>query len=427
MNFPTLYIYVSALVLTFGTILPVHADDTLAADTAVVDTVAVDSVPRPWNEVVVEKLQRLATSDITKTSQLGLMVYDLDADSAIFCHNHMQTLRPASTMKLITAIAALDELGGSYRFTTDLRFTGNITGKVLHGDLYCVGGFDPRFNSDDLNAFVESVRRMGIDTIMGNIYADKSMKDTARLGEGWCWDDDNPTLSPLLIGRKDNFLSRFAQKLVDDGVVIIDADSTDRAYRFINNQSEYVRRKPAGTFSITSRFHTFEQILMKMMKESDNLYAESMFYQLAAATGAHPATAADARKAINKLITKIGLQPKNYQVADGSGLSLYNYVSPELEVQFLRYAYLNENIYSNLLHSLPIAGVDGTLKSRMKNSPAFKNVRAKTGTLTCVNSLAGYCTAGNGHRLCFSIMNQGVLNGSRARSFQDQVCRILCE
>lgn len=427
MIFNKLYICVCVLALVFGTILHAHADDSIYVDSVVVDTVAVDSVPRPWNEVVVEKLQRLATSDITKTSQLGLMVYDLEADSAIFCHNHLQTLRPASTMKLITAIAALDKLGGSYRFTTDLQFSGNIVGKVLHGDLYCVGGFDPKFNNDDLNAFVESVRRMGIDTIMGNIYADKSMKDSAMLGEGWCWDDDNPTLSPLLIGRKDNFLSRFAQKLVDDGVMIIDADSMDRAYRFINNHGEYVRRKPAGTFSVTSRFHTIDQILMKMLKDSDNLYAESMLYQLAASTGGRPATAADARKAINKLITKIGLQPRNYQIADGSGLSLYNYLSPELEVLFLRYAYRNDNIYSHLYHALPIAGLDGTLKSRMKNSPAFENVRAKTGTLTCVNSLAGYCTAGNGHLLCFSIMNQGVLNGSRARSFQDQVCRVLCE
>lgn len=427
MHFNTLYIYVCTLVLTFCSIMPAYSDDTIDVDSVVVDTVAIDTVPRPWNEVVAGKLQQLVTSDITKTSQLGLMVYDLEADSAIFCYNHLQTLRPASTMKLITAIAALDKLGGSYRFTTDLRFTGNIVGKVLHGDLYCVGGFDPRFNNDDLNAFVESVRRLGIDTIMGNIYADKSMKDSATLGEGWCWDDDNPVLSPLLISRKDNFLSRFAQKLVDDGVVIIDADSTDRAYRFINSPRDYVRRKPAGTFSVTSRFHTFEQILMRMLKDSDNLYAESMFYQLAASSGAHPATAADARKAINKLVSKIGLQPQSYQIADGSGLSLYNYLSPELEVMFLRYAYLNDNIYPHLLHALPIAGLDGTLKSRMKKSPAFENVRAKTGTLTCVNSLAGYCKASNGHLLCFSIMNQGVLNSSRARSFQDQVCRVLCE
>ena len=151
-----------------------------------------DSLVRPWPQAIVEGLTALVQSDLTQTSQLGLMVYDLDADSAIFCHNERQTLRPASTMKVITAVAALDKLGGSYQFKTDLCYTGEIKGKMLCGDIYCVGGFDPGFNNDDLNAFVESIRRMGIDTIMGNIYADKSMKDSATLGEGWCWDDDNP-------------------------------------------------------------------------------------------------------------------------------------------------------------------------------------------------------------------------------------------
>lgn len=171
-------------------------------------------------------------------------------------------------MKVITAIAALDKLGGSYQFKTDLCYTGEIKGHVLHGDIYCVGGFDPKFNVDDLNAFVEGVRRMGIDTIMGNIYADKSMKDTARLGEGWCWDDDNPCLSPLLIGRKDNFIDRFAQKLVDEGVVIIDKDSVNCAFRFMNSHGNFVRCKPQGTYSITSRFHTIEQVMMKCSKRA---------------------------------------------------------------------------------------------------------------------------------------------------------------
>ena len=195
----------------------------------------------------------------------------------------------------------------------------------------------------------------------------------------------------------------------------------------MNSHGNFVRRKPQGTYSITSRFHTIEQVMMKMLKESDNLYAESMFYQLAASTGARPATAKNARAVINHLITKIGLNPKRYNIADGSGLSLYNYVSPMLEVMFLRYAYRNENIYPHLLHALPIAGFDGTLKSRMKHTDAFENVRAKTGTVTCVSSLAGYCTAQNGHRLCFSIINQGVIHSSNARHFQDRVCNAMCQ
>ena len=79
-------------------------------------------------------------------------------------------------MKLVTAITALDKLGGSYQFKTTLKYTGTVENGVLKGDIYCVGGMDPLFNADDMSAFVESIRKMGVDTIRGHLYADKSMK-----------------------------------------------------------------------------------------------------------------------------------------------------------------------------------------------------------------------------------------------------------
>jgi len=92
----------------------------------------------------------------------------------------------------------------------------------------------------------------------------------------------------------------------------------------------------------------------------------------------------------------------------------------------LRYAYRNGNIYLHLLPALPVAGFDGTLKNRMRNPFTSGNVKAKTGTVMGVSSLAGYCTAANGHRLCFSIINQGVMHGRNGRRFQDRICEALC-
>ena len=152
-----------------------------------------------------------------------------------------------------------------------------------------------------------------------------------------------------------------------------------------------------------------------------------MYYQIAASTGNRPATAKDAKNIERQLITRVGLNASRYRLADGSGLSLYNYVSPELEVKLLRYAFENQNIYNHLLPALPIAGVDGTLKKRMRSQFTRGNVHAKTGTLEGIASLCGYCTAANGHRLCFSIINQGVMHGSNGRNFQDKVCYILCK
>lgn len=388
-------------------------DDALAADTLLIDSVSPEQQSLPWPQSVVAGIDNLLKSDMFETSQVGMMVYDLDADSAIYCHNERQLMRPASTMKLLTAITAIDKLGGSYQFKTDLCYTGEVTDGTLSGNIYCVGGFDPRFNIDDMRAFVESIRKMGVDTIRGTIYADKSMKDEAQYGEGWCWDDDNPILSPLLVGRKDVFIDRFVQELREAGIVV-DA---------FTGQG----RKPDDAFCICRRFHTIDQVLMRMLKESDNLYAESMFYQIGAASGSQPATAHSARSVMNRLIEKVGLDPKRYNIADGSGLSLYNYVTAELEVRMLRYAFKNNNIYLHLHPSLPQAGTDGTLRKRMTSPFTQGNVYAKTGTLSGISSLAGYCTAANGHRLAFAIINQGLLHGRNGRSFQDRVCTILCQ
>ena len=380
-------------------------DDALAADTLLIDSVSPEQQSLPWPQSVVAGIDNLLKSDMFETSQVGMMVYDLDADSVIYCHNERQLMRPASTMKLLTAITAIDKLGGSYQFKTDLCYTGEVTDGTLSGNIYCVG--------DDMRAFVESIRKMGVDTIRGTIYADKSMKDEAQYGEGWCWDDDNPILSPLLVGRKDVFIDRFVQELREAGIVV-DA---------FTGQG----RKPDDAFCICRRFHTIDQVLMRMLKESDNLYAESMFYQIGAASGSQPATAHSARSVMNRLIEKVGLDPKRYNIADGSGLSLYNYVTAELEVRMLRYAFKNNNIYLHLHPSLPQAGTDGTLRKRMTSPFTQGNVYAKTGTLSGISSLAGYCTAANGHRLAFAIINQGLLHGRNGRSFQDRVCTILCQ
>lgn len=401
-----------------------HAQDSVHGDdggedslgVALADTTAADSIEAlgepAWPGNVAGRIDRLLGNELFNRSQVGLMVYDLTADSAIYCHNERQLLRPASTMKVVTAIAAIDRLGGSFQFKTTLSYTGAIEDGVLNGDVYLVGGFDPRFNSDDMGSFVDGIRRMGIDTIRGRIVADKSMKDADMLGEGWCWDDDNPVLSPLLISRRDVFVKRFVDRLRDEGVVV-EADTV-------------AGRQPGVAYEVGTRTHTIDQVLMPMMKESDNLCAEALFYQLGASTGAHPATARDARTVVRRLVEKVGLRPSDYRIADGSGLSLYNYVTAELEVMLLRYAYQNTNIYMHLLPSLPVAGEDGTLRRRMRGTFTSGNVKAKTGSVTAISSLAGYCTAANGHVLCFAIINQGIRRGSEGRAFQDRVCEALC-
>lgn len=391
--------------------------DTIAADSEREDSTAADSAATngdaelPWPQNIGARIEKLLDSRMFETSTVGLMVYDLTADSAIFRHNEKQLMRPASTMKMMVAVAALDRLGRGYRYRTTMETTAERDSNTLRGDLFFRGGFDPMVAERELDTFIDSLRSFGIDTIQGDIIADVSMKDNDRLGEGWCWDDDNPVLSPLLAGRKDEFTSRLLNRMTKAGIV--------------HRGSLRTAKTPHSARTLCAIERPIGEVMSRMLKKSDNLYAESMFYQIAACGGG-TATARAGRNQMNRLIQRLGFKPSRYYIADGSGLSLYNYVSPELEVAFLRHAYHSEDIYMTLLEHLPIAGEDGTLRERMRRGAAHGNVKAKTGTVTGVSSLAGYCTAANGHRLCFAIINMGIRHASSGRGFQDKVCEALC-
>ena len=129
------------------------------------------------------------------------MIWDLTADSCIYRYQERQRMRPASTMKVITAITALDQLGDDYECATELRYTGRIreyqdapetldsletqkepevpaiTKRALYGNLYCVGGMDPLFGDSDIKAFANAVKQLTVDSIIGGLYADRSFKD----------------------------------------------------------------------------------------------------------------------------------------------------------------------------------------------------------------------------------------------------------
>ena len=371
--------------------------------------------PSKGQDSLTIKIDSLLQDPMFETSQVALMVYDLTDDAVLYQKNERQTMRPASTMKLVTAITALDRLGGNHEFITRICYTGTLENGKLTGDLYCVGGFDPMVTPEDVRAMVQQVHLLGVDTLQGCIWADHTMKEALDYGEGWCWDDDNPILKPLMVGRKDIFTQMVVDELCEDSVVLLDTRVGEQSC-------------PSDARALVIIRHNMDQALLRMMKKSDNFYAEAVFYQIGFDVAERrTAKAADARNGVKQLLRKIGIKDGSYKIADGSGLSLYNYVSAELETRLLRYAWRNRRIYNHLNPSLPIAGVDGTLEKRMRKTAAEGNVRAKTGTLTGISSLAGYCTAANGHELAFCIINQGVLRNKDGKDFQDRVCAVLCE
>jgi len=173
----------------------------------------------------------------------------------------------------------------------------------------------------------------------------------------------------------------------------------------------------------------FKDVIDNLNKESDNLSAEMTLRALALKYNEGKATAKKGVEIIDSLITKIGLDYKDYRIVDGSGVSHYNLVTPELILEILKYLYNNsKKNYRILYHSLPIAGVDGTLENRMKKGRAYNNVRAKTGSLSGVSTLSGYLLSKNRHRIAFSIFIQNFVKSGRiARYYQDRICKFLCD
>lgn len=173
----------------------------------------------------------------------------------------------------------------------------------------------------------------------------------------------------------------------------------------------------------------FADVINNLNKQSDNLSAEMTLRALAFKIYGKPATADNGVRLVDSLITIAGMNPRNYRIVDGSGVSHYNLVSTELLNAVLKYFYLKQpELYKTFTQSFPLAGVDGTLKRRMKNTFAQNNLRAKTGTISGVSSLSGYVTTKNNHQLSFSIMIQNhVRKTYRAIYFIDQICALLAE
>ena len=146
---------------------------------------------------------------------------------------------------------------------------------------------------------------------------------------------------------------------------------------------------------------TLGELVQPLLKLSINLYGEA-FLRLNSRTGVF-ATNDAALDGLKTRMASWGVSPDAAQVIDGSGLSRRDAVSPDALLAVLQRMY-DPTGESPFMKGLPVAGVDGSLSNRMRNSPAMKRVRAKTGTMSNIRTLAGYVTTRDGERLAFVIL-----------------------
>lgn len=185
---------------------------------------------------------------------------------------------------------------------------------------------------------------------------------------------------------------------------------------------------PAMANTLVTVSHGIQGIMKEALKESNNLYAECMFLQTGRINCPKGVSFTESAKFTENFVArKFGFRSSQFNVVDGCGLSMYDMFSPSFMVDMLSMIYKDRKLYDILYRSLPVSGVDGTLKTRMNSKNSITKVHAKTGSVTGACTLAGYLKTANGHDVAFCIMNEGVLKMAASRNLQDAICEALCE
>lgn len=366
----------------------------------------------------------------------GAYVVNADSGRAVLRWRHSTPRILASNTKLFTTAAALARFGVRGRLATEVRGSGSLGPRgVWRGPLYLVGGGDPTFGSasfargaygggtatvDDLAA---QLREAGVRRVAGRVIGDESAYDSLRGGPDSGY-GTSIWVGPLSgLGYNRGLGSESGASFQADPPSFAAARLTDalRARGVAVTRAPRSGRAPASADVLAAvESPPMHRLAALTNKPSDNYIAEMLVKALAMQADGRGTTAAGARIAA-RFAKRLGARPA--RLADGSGLSRLNRASP-LRVVRLLLALRERDEAKPFMRSLAIAGRDGTLSSRMRSGPARGRCRAKTGTLTGVTALSGYCRARSGDLYAYSILMNGI-DAYRGRAIQDRMLQAI--
>ncbi|HEX6628514.1 MAG TPA: D-alanyl-D-alanine carboxypeptidase/D-alanyl-D-alanine-endopeptidase [Gemmatimonadaceae bacterium] len=395
-------------------------------------------------------IDSLTTEAEFRNGYWGVLIVNPRTGDTLYSKNAGKLFMPASNMKIITSAAALTLLGPDYTYKTTFLTDGPVRDSLLDGDLIVIGRGDPTISDNMrvvattvMDALADSIRAHGIRQITGRLVrVGDAFPDSTR-GYGWEWDDlgeyyaagvdeliFNEGMAPTTLRPPPDTVRDSAYS----------GPAKDPATGYLNALNDAMIRKgitlDAGVldsilptpFKMDTLF-TFVSLPMRniipaLMKPSQNQIAEILLKTIGLERGGM-GTADSARKIVAQQLLAWGVQPDGFVIRDGSGLSRHDHLTPETVVRVLD-RMQQDTAFAVFYNAMPIAGIDGTLKDRMKGTPAEGNVRAKTGSISFARSLSGYVTTADGERLIFSILaNNWTTPSSVVTGVADQIAAAL--
>lgn len=388
--------------------------------------IAYSAPPRTARDSVKQLVDSLISQPKFRSAEFGVLIVDPVRGDTIFSHNAGKLLLPASNMKIVTSAVAMKELGPDYRYKTTFAVRGAIRDSVLDGDLIVIGRGDPSI-SDTLRGsamsvmygFADSLAARGIRRITGALVSGGNAFPDSIYGESWGWDDlgeyygagtdelfFNEGMAPTFPRAGGGLDSLFSGPSHDPDRSYLNALALGLTGKGIPvgggvAQTSLDPLPPIDTLFVFSSL-PLREILPAFLKPSQNQIGELLLKTIGLEkTGFGMADSA--LRVVREDLIGWGAEPDGFVLRDGSGLSPHDLLTPETIVRVLAVEEREPN-FPIYYDALPIAGVNGTIRNRMKGTPAQGNLHAKTGSLQHAISLSGYVTTADGDRLIFSIL-----------------------
>lgn len=382
--------------------------------------------PTPQPDVLTAALAKVSAKAIGTRSQVVL-----DADGNVLAATSPdQALAPASSLKVLSTLAALDTLGADHRFTTSVVTTAP-------GRLVLIGGGDPLLTDKASKAAAKpaSLEKLAEQTVASLRSAGISkvtLGYDARLFSG-------PSFSPNWKKSWQSYESKVSALIVDSGLVNSwsaqpnPAQFAAKAFakRLVKAKIAVTSIAPVsqstpGTVLASVESAPLSTVIANTLAYSDNLAAEMMLRQAAVAKG-RPGSFVGAAQTLTEWLKANDLWSEGIVILDASGLSAKDRVSANVLAKAISLSLRTEQLLP-VAAGLPVAGQSGTLKHRFddKSEQAGRGrVHAKTGTLRGVASLAGWVTTADGARLVFAFIGNKTAGQESAYNWLDRSASVL--